>query len=130
VRTPRLAAANAAEFNMPVSSPEATAEQYGRVRAACEAAGRDPGGLVLSAAQVVCCATTTADLERRAAAIGREVDELAANGLCGTPEQVVAKLATFAEAGCTRAYLQVLDLADLEHLSLLGESVLPAVADL
>ena len=129
-RTPRLAAAYAAEFNMPFASVADTAAQLARVDAACEAAGRDPASLVRSAAQVVCCAATPAELVRRASAIGRDVDELAEHGLCGTPSQVVDKLAAFAAAGCARAYLQVLDLADLEHLALLGEEVLPDVRPL
>jgi alkanesulfonate monooxygenase SsuD/methylene tetrahydromethanopterin reductase-like flavin-dependent oxidoreductase (luciferase family) len=58
------------------------------------------------------------------------VDELRENGLCGTPDQVVAKLATFADVGTARAYLQILDLGDLEHLALIAEEVLPHCAAL
>ena len=43
---------------------------------------------------------------------------------------MVAKLATFAGVGTGRAYLQVLDLHDLEHLALLAEEVLPHCASL
>jgi alkanesulfonate monooxygenase len=130
VRTPRLAAAHAAEFNMPFSSVHDTAEQFARVRAACEAVDRDPTSLVLSAAQVVCCATDVSDLARRAASIGRDVDELRTNGLCGTPEEIIEKLAAYAAVGCSRIYLQLLDLADLDHLAVLGTDVLAASASL
>jgi alkanesulfonate monooxygenase SsuD/methylene tetrahydromethanopterin reductase-like flavin-dependent oxidoreductase (luciferase family) len=82
----------------------------------------------LSVAQTVCCGRDEAEVARRAAAIGREVDELRQNGVCGTPDEVVAKLATFAGVGASRAYLQVLDLTDLDHLSLLGQEVLPHCA--
>ena len=41
-RTPRLAATYAAEFNLAFSSLEETGTQFERVRAACEAQGRDP----------------------------------------------------------------------------------------
>jgi alkanesulfonate monooxygenase SsuD/methylene tetrahydromethanopterin reductase-like flavin-dependent oxidoreductase (luciferase family) len=78
-------------------------------------------------AQVVCCGRDDAEIARRAAAIGRRVDELAANGLCGTPDEVVDKLGRFADLGASRAYLQVLDLTDLDHLALLGDEVLPRV---
>ena len=74
-RTPRLAAAYAAEFNMPFSSPEDTAAQFDRVRGACAAAGRDPSTLVWSVAQVVCCGRDGDELARRAAAIGHDVAE-------------------------------------------------------
>jgi F420-dependent oxidoreductase-like protein len=124
-RTPRLAARYAAEFNRAFRPLEETRAQFGVVRAACEATDRDPASMALSAAQVVCCGTDEAEIARRAARIGQPVDQLRQNGLCGTPGEVVAKLATFAEAGASRAYLQVLDLADLDHLALLGEEVLP-----
>ncbi|MGD0392071.1 MAG: LLM class F420-dependent oxidoreductase [Acidimicrobiales bacterium] len=124
-RTPRLAARYASEFNLAFRSLADTGDQFERVRAACESAGRDPSSLVLSAAQTVCCGRDDAEVGRRAAAIGRQVDELRQNALCGTPDEVTAKLATFAAAGASRAYLQVLDLDDLDHLTLLGEEVLP-----
>ena len=124
-RTPALAARFAAEYNVPFHSLADTAAAFDRVRAACSAAGRDPGSLAYSAAQVLCCGRDEAEVSRRAAAIGREVDELRANGLAGTPDEVVAKARTFAAAGATRLYLQVLDLADLEHVELVAAEVMP-----
>ena len=129
-RTPRLAAAYASEFNLPFSSLEDTAAQFDRVREACRTGGRDPGSMILSAAQVVCCGRDENEIARRAASIGRKADELRANGLCGTPSEVVDRLSTFAAAGASRIYLQVLDLADLDHLALIAEAVLPEVAAL
>ena len=129
-RTPRLAATYAAEFNLGFTSTEDTALQFDVVRDACRAQDRDPATLTLSVAQVVCCGTSDADIARRAAAIGREVAELRTNGLCGTPEEIVEKLGRFASIGTERTYLQVLDLADLEHVALLGEQVLPRAASL
>ena len=124
-RTPRLAAAFASEFNLPFSSLSDTAAQYQRVRVACESAGRQPDSLVYSAAQVVCCGRNEDEIARRAQAIGRQVDELREHGLCGTPEEVVAKAAAFASAGASRLYLQVIDLDDLD---LIGEEVMPHCA--
>ncbi len=62
-------------------------------------------------------------MARRAAAIGREVDELKANGLAGSPAEVVDKIGRYAEAGSRRVYLQVLDLSDLDHLELISSQV-------
>ena len=84
-RTPALAAKYADEFNIGFSNVDDVAAQFGRVRSACAAAGRDPGSLVYSAAQIVCCGKDEATVSRRAAALGREVDELRANGLAGFP---------------------------------------------
>ncbi len=127
-RTPRLAATYADEFNLPFSSVADTEAQYARVRAACEQRGRDAKTLRLSAAQVVCCGTDEAEVARRAANIGRNSDELRANGAAGTPDEVVARLQSYAEIGAETVYLQVLDLNDLEHLDLLAAEVMPRVA--
>jgi F420-dependent oxidoreductase-like protein len=129
-RTPRLAARYGSEFNLAFRSLDDTTGQFAVVRSACETADRDPDSLVYSAAQVVCCGRDEAEVARRARAIGREPDELRQNGLCGTPDEVLTRLAVFAAAGASRLYLQVLDLTDLDHLALLGEAVLPHAAGL
>ncbi|GAB4004963.1 LLM class F420-dependent oxidoreductase [Nocardioides ultimimeridianus] len=124
-KTPALAAAYADEFNLPFVDEEATRLQFGRVRAAAERIGREPDDLVYSNALVLCCAENEADLARRAAAIGREVDELRANGLAGTPQEVVDKIGRYQALGSRRIYLQTLDLTDLDHLRLVAAEVLP-----
>jgi F420-dependent oxidoreductase-like protein len=129
-RTPRLAARYADEFNLPFSSVSATGEQFARVRAAAEEAGRDGSSLRLSAAQVLCCGRDDEELGRRAAAIGRRVEDLGDGALFGTPADVVAQLEALREVGAETAYLQVLDLADLDHLRLVADEVLPAATAL
>ncbi|MFD6455460.1 LLM class F420-dependent oxidoreductase [Nocardia sp. NPDC060220] len=122
VRTPRLAARYATEFNMPFASIDDSAAQFDRVRAAVRAAGRTDE-LIYSNALVACVGRTDAEVARRAAAIGREVDELASNGLAGSPAEVVDKIARYREIGASRIYLQILDLADLDHLELIAAEV-------
>ncbi|MGW6118262.1 LLM class F420-dependent oxidoreductase [Nocardia sp. NPDC055165] len=122
VRTPRLAARYATEFNMPFASIADSAAQFDRVRAAVRAAGRTDE-LIYSNALVACVGRTDAEVARRAAAIGREVDELASNGLAGSPAEVVDKIARYREIGASRIYLQILDLADLDHLELIAAEV-------
>jgi F420-dependent oxidoreductase-like protein len=124
-RTPRLAATFADEFNLPFSSLDDTKAQYDRVRAACESRDRDPATLGLSAAQVVCCGTDEAEVTRRAKSIGRQPEELRANGAAGTPDEVVERLRSFGAIGAGTVYLQVLDLDDLDHIHLLSEQVVP-----
>ncbi len=123
-RTPRLAARYANEFNLPFSSVSDTAAAFGRVRAACQAVDRDPAELVCSAALVVCCGADETEVARRAKTIGRDVDELRKNGAAGTPDDVLTTIAGYARAGAERIYLQVLDLDDLDHISLVGDRVL------
>lgn len=122
-RTPALAARFAQEFNAPFADPDVTAMQFDRVRAACEAADRDPSTMIWSAAQVVCVGADDAEVARRAKVIGREPAELLEHGVAGTPDQAQARLRALAEAGVERVYLQVLDLDDLDHLALIAAEV-------
>jgi F420-dependent oxidoreductase-like protein len=124
-RTPALAARYADEFNAAFRPAPDVAVAVDRVREACAAEGRDPASMIFSTAQVVCCGKDEAEIARRAAAIGRELSDLRENGLAGSPAEIVDKLGAFAEAGATTAYLQILDLADLDHLDLLASQVLP-----
>ena len=126
-RTPRLAARFADEFNVPFHTVPESAAAFERVREACEAAGRYPASMTYSVAQTVCCGKDEAEFRRRAAAIGREPDAMRETGVAGTPGEVAAKIAEFAEIGAERVYLQVLDLGDLDHLELIASDVAPQV---
>ena len=126
-RTPALAARYAAEFNVPFPPLKDFAPQVAAVSQACEEVGRDPSTMTWSAAVVLCCGEDEAAFRRRAEAIGREPGDLRDNGLAGTVSEVTDKLGAFAQAGAQRIYLQVLDLADLDHLRLVAERVAPAV---
>jgi alkanesulfonate monooxygenase len=126
-RTPALAARYADEFNVPFVGLAETEEIFGRVRDACAVQERDPSSLTLSNALVLCCGKTEAEVRRRADAIGRDVDELREHGLAGTPDEVADKIGRYADAGARRIYLQVLDLADLDHLELVAETVMTQV---
>ena len=127
VRTPRLAARFGDEFNAPFLVVDDAARQYERVGEACEAIGRDPASLRLSATVVVCCGRDEAEAERRAAAIGRDLTELREHGAAGVPDEVVTRCLAYRDAGASTLYLQVLDLSDLDHLELIAREVLPAM---
>jgi F420-dependent oxidoreductase-like protein len=127
-RTPRLAARFASEFNVPFASAADNARLFAGVRDACEEAGRDPASLVYSSALVLCVGRDEAEIARRAAAIGRDVDDLRRHGVAGTPAEAVDVLGRYAEAGAQRVYLQVLDLADLDHLDVVAAEVAPQLA--
>jgi F420-dependent oxidoreductase-like protein len=123
-RTPALAAAYAAEFNVPFRSAADVASLFGLVREACSAAGRtDP--MVFSAAQTVCVGKDEAEFRRRATAIGWDPDELRTTAAGGTVAEVVDRLGTFGAAGASRVYTQLLDMDDLDQLELLAASVAP-----
>jgi F420-dependent oxidoreductase-like protein len=122
-RTPRLAAQYADEFNLPFATVADTAAAFDRVRAACAAAGRAQTSMIYSVAHTVACGRTPAEADKRAAAAGRDAEQLRASGLVGSPAQIADTLGAYAELGARHAYLQVLDLDDLDHLELLAELI-------
>ena len=73
---------------------------------------------------VACCGEDEAAFVRRAQAIGQDPEQLRKNQLGGTPAEVADRAAEYAAAGAQRLYLQVLDLADLDHLHVLAETLL------
>ena len=126
-RTPELAARFAAEYNVPFDTPEVVAACFDRARQACEDAGRDPATLVLSCAQTIAVGDDEAEVRRRAAATGNDLDWVRSAGLAGSPAEVADKLGRLAGLGAGRVYLQVIDLADLDQLGLVAAEVAPHV---
>jgi hypothetical protein len=96
-RTPRLAARFADEFNMPFASLAATARQFARVGPPA----------------------------RPQAATPPDPRDLREHAVARHPWGGRGPAAGLADDGASRAYLQVLDLDDLEHLHLLAAEVAP-----
>ena len=127
-RTPELAARFATEFNVPFSPVEEVVTQFGRVDDACVATGRDPKDQIRSVAQMICVGRDDAEVARRAAALGKGVDDLNPFDLAGTVAQVVDQLGTWRErTGISRFYLQLLDLSDLDQVELIAAEVAPQI---
>jgi F420-dependent oxidoreductase-like protein len=125
-RTPKLAARYANEFNVAFAPPEGFPEIAARVHAACEAIGRDPASLPTSIANTVVCGSDEAEVERRAANIGRDAATARLASFAGTPAEVIDRLGAYRDAGAETVYFQVLDLHDLDHLRLLAAEIVPA----
>ena len=119
-RTPRLAAEYASEYNSGFRPADQAADSFVRVRAACEAIGRDVDTLTLSVTMVVACGKSDAEIAKRADAISRKA---AANQLVLrlTPGGFVEKLGEYHAAGARRVYLRTFDLDDLDQLELHSE---------
>ncbi|MGW4944347.1 LLM class F420-dependent oxidoreductase [Actinoplanes sp. NPDC004185] len=127
-RTPALAARYADEFNAPFAKVADLPAMFDRVRAASDQIGRAQPP-ALSAAAVLCVGRDEAEVKRRAAAIGRDVEEMRGNGgVVGTPDQAVEILGRYAETGASRMYLQTLDLTDLDHIELVASAVAPQLS--
>jgi F420-dependent oxidoreductase-like protein len=125
-RTAGLAARFADEINVGFRSLDVAAAQFERVSAACTEIGRDPAEVVRSVAHAVVVGRTDAEVAERALTIGRDVADMADNPLCGTVAEVVDGLGRWREeAGITRIYAQLLDLADLDQIDLIAAEVGP-----
>jgi F420-dependent oxidoreductase-like protein len=122
-RTPALAARFAAEFNVPFAPLATAAEQFARVDAACRDAGRDPSELVRSCAHTIGIGCSDAEVRERGLVIGRDPGP---DGLVCTVAEAVDRLGRWRdEAGVTRVYLQLLDLADVDQIELIAAEVVP-----
>ncbi len=124
-RTPALAARFADEFNLPpFNAPAAAAIAFDRVRAACDEIGRDPDALEYSVTLTTVCGADQAEVERRGAVSPAQFQGA---DCAGTPDEVLEQVVAYSEVGATRAYLRLLDLRDVEQITLLGDAVLPGV---
>ena len=65
---------------------------------------------------------------RRAKAIGWSVDDLKRFGACGSPLDVAERIGEWGSAGAVTAYLQILDMSDLDHVRLIAREVAPLLA--
>lgn len=124
-RTPALAAQYGDEYNQSFPEIDAIGPRIEVINKALADAGRAPGSLVQSVALVAVVGQDEAEFTRRAAAIGREPAELREHGIAGTVTEVVDRLKALEAAGVQRVYLQILDLADLDHLDLIAREVRP-----
>ena len=130
-RSLRIAARYADEFNLSSSTPEQAVAAFGRLAAACEAAGRDPGTMGRSVMAGVLVGRTEADVERRKAellaAFGDEsggddwFDAREPRWVLGTRAQAREMVARFADAGAERLMLQDFLPRDLDMVDTMAE---------
>ena len=135
-----IAARWADEYDLVGGAPDEVRAGIGRIADACAAIGRDPASIRRSVMlQTVVGADETELRDRVAAAMavfGEDgdpdayLDELRTSGLAGTPEQVLERLAAYADAGVDRVLVQHLAHEDLESVALIGREVVPAAAGL
>jgi len=115
-RTPAIAARFADEFNGALSDD--LYETYARFHRACEEIGRDPATARRSAVLPVVCATTPAEVTRRASVIGSEL--IRRHAAIGSPALVADRVEELRKAGADTIYFHIYDIEDLDHVALLG----------
>lgn len=139
-RSVRLATQWADEYNTFGQTPERCREIREELNRACEAEERDPDELRFSLMTFTLVGADRSELESR---VGRLLEQrgestepsawlagLGPERIVGTPEQVLERLARYAEAGVERVMMQHLLHDDLEALALIGKEVIPQAADL
>lgn len=125
-RTPELAARFATEFNLGFPEDSQIPERIDNLRAACERVGRDPATLRLSVAMSTIAGADDGEVTRRAARIGRSLEEVRdGTNIVGGAAEIAERMRTYAVFGIDRVYLQLLDLQDVDHVEFLGAEVLP-----
>lgn len=119
------------EFNLNSASPDDATAAYARVRAACEAIGRDSDEVVYSAMTGVLVAETEADLRARVVDLLETIGQGGTDGeawleqrrgrwIMGTPEQAMERVRALEAQGTQRVMLQDLLPRDLDHVRLIG----------
>ena len=127
----RPAARFADEYNTFGASPEEAARRRKRLDEACEAESRDPATLPLSVMASFLIGEDERELRERAHRLGGDetLARVRENGVAGTPKEIVERLRAYADAGVTRVMLQHLLHDDLDAVALVGEAVLPKLAN-
>ena len=130
-RSMRIAARYADEFNLSSSSPDKAREKFAALRAACEAAGRDPATMARSVMAGVLIGRDAAELDGRKAALLEALGNTAGGEawfaareprwILGTPDQARAMVARFADAGTERIMLQDFLPRDLDMVDAMAE---------
>lgn len=133
-RSLALAARFATEYNYVYAVPEEAAGARRRLDAACEAIGRDPATLSMSLMNGLVIGVDPKGVARQTSRlldfIGNPPDAayLTETWLRGTPDQIVERLASYAEAGVERVFLQHQLVDDNDALELFMSEVAPHLA--
>jgi len=135
-----IAARWADEYDLVGGAPDEVRAGIGRIADACAAIGRDPASIRRSVMLQTVVGADEAELRDRAtgamAVFGEDgdpdpyLDDLRTNALAGTPEQVLERLAVYADAGVDRVLMQHLAHEDLDSVGLIGREIVPAAAGL
>jgi alkanesulfonate monooxygenase SsuD/methylene tetrahydromethanopterin reductase-like flavin-dependent oxidoreductase (luciferase family) len=118
-RTVAAAVRYATEYNTPFPTVEQARERRARVDEAARAAGRDP--LVFSMMTGCVVGRDAAEVAQRLADWRRVGNRDDTPPLCGTLDEVAARLRAYEEAGVERAMLQHLHHEDVEMVAVLGD---------
>jgi len=143
-RSMRLAARFADEFTLSAATPEQAVERYAQLDDTCRAAGRDPSSIRRSVMAATFVGSDDAEVRRRMAAFHDLVaadrsptaetetaeewfEDHRNRAVIGTPDEALAMVRRYAEAGAERIMLQDFIPWDLDMIDLLGREVVGRV---
>lgn len=127
-RTPDLVAGHASEYNLGFPTDAEIGERIGNLHAACERIGRDPATVKLSIAMSTIAGPDEETVARRAARIGRTVEQVRDGvNIVGDADEIAERVEVYRAHGVERVYFQLLDNQDVEHVDFLGAEVLPTL---
>jgi alkanesulfonate monooxygenase SsuD/methylene tetrahydromethanopterin reductase-like flavin-dependent oxidoreductase (luciferase family) len=127
-RSAALAARYADEYNTVYVTPEQARERRRTLDRACEEQGRDPHTLRFSMMNGFVIGANRAELEARKARLAEWGAEPGGAWIVGTPDEFIARLREYEEAGVEAVMLQHNLFRDEEALELIGRDVIPAVS--
>jgi F420-dependent oxidoreductase-like protein len=139
-RSAALAARWADEYDGVFVDPATARERRDRISAACEAIDRGPADVRFSLFTRVVVGAGERELTQRASVLMERLDQqgdvaafiegMRSNMTVGTVDQVLERLAQYAEASVERVFMQHLVHDDLEMVAQIGEEIVPAAAGL
>jgi len=139
-RSLRLAALWADEYDTTFTSAEECRDKRDRLSAACEAIDRDPGTVRFSLMTTTIVGADEKELHGRVRRLldmrndssdpAAWIEKVGQERIVGTVDQVLERLARYADAGLDRVMMQHLLHDDLEALALIGQEVIPEASKL
>ena len=127
-RSAALAARYADEYNTVYVTPEQARERRGTLDRACQAQGREPQSLRFSMMNGFVIGANRAELEARNARLAESGAAPGGAWIVGTPDEFIARLREYEEAGVEAVMLQHHLFRDEEALELIAREVIPALS--
>ena len=122
----RLAARHADIWNNLAVSQAALSHKVARLRAHCEAIGRDPATLRVSQQTMVVIGKDRADAEAKVEKARAIYGGHLGQGIAGTPEECVEAIRRHVDVGCTMLMIEFFGRDTREPARLFAERVMPA----
>jgi alkanesulfonate monooxygenase SsuD/methylene tetrahydromethanopterin reductase-like flavin-dependent oxidoreductase (luciferase family) len=111
-----------------MGDPERVRQKYAVLREHCQAVGRPYGEVKKTHFMWLLIGRTQAEADAK---LKRWEGKLPGfHGMAGTPDQIIALIREYRDAGSEEVYFSMKDAYELESIRLFGETILPALQEL